>query len=69
MGENEILNYLLKQSPTRTDIEELIAEIRRLRALIDEAPDEDDLGYDEGWNDGYKEGIEEGLYRAAHGDQ
>jgi flagellar biosynthesis/type III secretory pathway protein FliH len=68
MSENDILNYLLKQNPTRTDIEELIAEIRRLRALIDEAPDEDP-GYDQGWNDGYKEGIEEGLYRAAHGDR
>jgi flagellar biosynthesis/type III secretory pathway protein FliH len=67
MSENEILNYLLKQNPTRTDIEELVAEIKRLRDLIDAEPDEED-GYDEGWNDGYKEGIEEGLYRAAHGD-
>ena len=67
MSENEILNYLLKQNPSRTDIEELVAEIRRLRALIDEAPDEGS-GYDEGWDDGYKEGIEEGLYRASLGD-
>lgn len=68
MSENEILNYLLLNNPQPMHIEELVAEIRRLRALIDEMPDEKDRSYDDGWEDGYKEGIEEGLYRAVTGD-